>query len=321
MAHPWLSVIVPTYNGAGLVARALSSVAAQVGLDAEVIAIDDGSSDETVAVLKTFANRLPLRVIQSESRNGWVATTNRAISVSSGSYVSFLHQDDAWLPGRFAFLREVVGRHAEAVLFLHPVWYVNLRGERLGGWRCPLPPNRLLPPTFVVGRLLVQNFIAAPAPVFRRDAAIRMGLLDPALWYAADWDFWLKLAAAGCTVYRGQFLATFRIHPSSQTVNGSADVAGVRRQLHGVLEKHLRLWPTLARDACLRQTAAFGVELNGYLFARLHGVATGGAALLRHFLALGPDGWLRFFRDSRILERVRARWKAGIGRGERGKRG
>ena len=49
----------------------------------------------------------------------------------------------------------------------------------------------------VVERLLVQNFISMPAPLFSREAAIRVGGLDEDLWYTADWDFWLKLAAVG----------------------------------------------------------------------------------------------------------------------------
>ena len=53
----------------------------------------------------------------------------------------------------------------------------------------------------VVERLLVQNFISMPAPLFSREAALRVGGLDEDLWYTADWDFWLKLAATGKTIY------------------------------------------------------------------------------------------------------------------------
>ncbi len=58
----------------------------------------------------------------------------------------------------------------------------------------------------VVPRLLVQNFLAMPAPLVRREAMLQVGGMDDTLWYAADWDLWLKLAALGPTLYVPQAL-------------------------------------------------------------------------------------------------------------------
>ena len=81
----------------------------------------------------------------------------------------------------------------------------------------------------MVERLLVQNFIAIPAPLFRRDQALSVGGLDARLWYAADWDFWLKLAAMGPTVYSPRPLAGFRIHSQSQTITRAGQMDEVRQ--------------------------------------------------------------------------------------------
>src|ERR1035438_6119918 len=65
---------------------------------------------------------------------------------------------------------------------------IDQDGRKLGVWRCPLPANIELSSNLVMDRLLVQNFIAAPAPVFRRDTWLSCGGLDEKLWYTADWD-------------------------------------------------------------------------------------------------------------------------------------
>ena len=112
-------------------------------------------------------------------------------------------------------------------------------GRRLGVWRCPLPADRAIPSAEVLERLLVQNFIATPAPVFRKDAWLACGGLDEALWYTADWDIWLKLAARGPVLYHDGVTTAFRVHGGSLTMTGSRDIGDFTRQLEIVLDRHL----------------------------------------------------------------------------------
>lgn len=100
MSKPWLSVIVPTYNGAAYLAQTLASIECQVDGNIEVIAVDDGSSDATLAILNAYSSRLPIRTIRRGRIGNWVANTNFGLAEARGEYVSFLHQDDLWLPGR-----------------------------------------------------------------------------------------------------------------------------------------------------------------------------------------------------------------------------
>jgi hypothetical protein len=310
MSDPWLSVIVPTYNGAPYLAQALASIEGQHASGLEVIAVDDGSTDATLAVLESYAHRLPLRVFARSRVGNWVANTNYGLVEARGRYVCFLHQDDLWLPGRLRVLRSLLAREPQAALLLHPSRYVDARGRWLGVWRCPLPARRL-GPGLVVERLLVQNFIAVPAPLFSREAALRAGGMDESLWYTADWDFWLKLAAAGPTVYHPRPLAAFRIHPLSQTAQGVARADDMRRQMETVLAKHLARWEAAhpGRDE-VGQAARLSAAVNHALAACAHGRRPNVLGLARRFLALGPAGWYRFFRDSRLVERVTARLRA-----------
>lgn len=313
MNRPWLSVLMPTYNGAAYLDAALESVAAQQNPDVEVVAVDDGSTDTTVSILKSFDGRLPLRLFRRGHAGNWVVNTNEALARARGEYACLLHQDDFWLPGRLGALKRLAAEAPRATLLLHPSWFVRPDGRRSGLWRCPLPGGRLLSPAFVVERLLVQNFIAAPAPLFRRDAALAAGGLDATLWYAADWDFWLKLASTGPTAYCPRPLTAFRLHPLSQLVLRGARVGEVRRQLRVVLKRHLAAWSGRSPDKpSVRHAGYFSLELNARLLAGYHGLWPRWLDLLGQFICLGPVAWHRFFRDSRVFERVLARLRAGM---------
>ncbi len=322
MSSPWLSVIVPTYNGSAHLHDALASVAAQDLAGLEILAVDDGSTDDTLSVLERFQRYLPLRLLSRPRAGNWVAGTNHALAHARGEWVCFLHQDDRWTPGRLAVLRPLAERHRDVPWLLHPSLYIDPAGRRVGRWSCPLPARRrLVPSALLIERLLIQNFVAVPAPLFRRDVAVRVGGLDEDLWYTADWDFWLKLAAQGPTAYVSTPLAEFRVHPASQTLARSGRADEMRRQLETVLDRHLPDWERRhpGRDT-VRDAARFSVEMNVFLASSLHGRGAGWSRLPLDFLGLGWTGCRRYVRDSRIVERIAARIRAGLGRPGRARR-
>jgi hypothetical protein len=278
----------------------LRSVHAE-GVDGyEVIAVDDGSSDGSLRILSEWERILPLRLLACGGGN-WVAATNAGLREARGKYVCFLHQDDLWLPGRLAAVRAESARGP--TLILHPAFFVGPQGERLGWWRCPLPIGDVDSRLFVE-RLIVQNFIAIPTPVFQREAALRDGGLDEALWFTADWDLWFRLGRLRRGIrYLAAPLAGFRVHAESQTVVRN-DLADRRRQYEAVVERHLDGSPVPAVRA-----ARFSVEVNLALTARAVGAPVSWRPLLGALSRLGPAGCPRFLRDSRIIERVSARLK------------
>ncbi len=313
MGGPWLTVAMTTYNASDYLAEALESVAAQAGDDVEVIAVDDGSEDETLQILESFRPRLDLRVVAREHSGNWIAAMNEGLRLGRGRYACFLHHDDFWLDGRLEAAREALGRRGEAVLLLQPSWFVDRRGAKLGRWRCALPAGRPLSAGEVVERLLIQNFVAVPAPIFRRDVALRVGGLDEANWHAADWDFWLKMAAAGETIHLDRALTGYRIHPVAATWSRTDRPRDHRQFMDEVLDRHLAAWEGRGPDRPLvRRVARFSVDMNVRLAELAHGQRPGLADLALRFLGLGPMGWHRYLRDSRIVERVAARLRAGM---------
>jgi hypothetical protein len=309
----WLSVIMPTFNGARYVAEALESVAVQADRGVEVIVVDDGSDDDTVAIVRGHARDFDLQVIQCAHNGNWVSRVNLGIRIARGSHLGILHQDDAWRPGRLNTLKRLIASWPAAPLVAHPCWYIDPAGRRVGYWRAPLPRvARPLSAAEMIERLLVQCFIASPAPIFRADAAERVGLLDEDLWYSADWDFWLRLAALGGTVWHPTPLASFRLHGASQTLRMAGRGDELRRQQDAVLTRHLPAWRRLSSSgARIENVARFSANVNVALADRAGGRSINIRDVAKEFLRLGPVGWACFWGDSQIIERCLARIRAG----------
>ena len=315
MTGPWLSVLVPTFNGEAHLRRALDSIVDEADAGVEVVAIDDGSSDGTWDILQAYQGRLNLSADRRPVGN-WVANTNLALHRATGELACFLHQDDCWLPGRLQEVRRQVAGAPSAGLVLHACRFAGPDGRPAGTWTCPLPPHRPTPPALTTERLLVQNFVGIPGAVFRRGLALECGGLDESLWYTADWDFWLKLAAVTDTVYLPRPLAMFRLHPGSQTATRSRSLDEFRGQMSRVLDRHGSHWPApdAATRASVERTARAAIEVNVALAAFYHRVFPEGRRLLAALGVLRPSDWRRLARDSRLHERVFARLRAGLRR-------
>ena len=316
MRRPWLSVILPTYNGEKYLAACLDSVAGQERLDdVECLAVDDGSTDGTADILRAYARRLPLKVLALARTGSWTANTNKALAAASGEFACFLHQDDIWLKGRLDSLRLASRGFPGADFFVSSARFIDREGKVRGLWRCPLPDGpELISPALFLERLIVQNFIAIPAPIFSRRLALELGGLDENLGYTADWDFWMKLAGSGPAKYIASPLVGFRIHTESQTFYFGSDWELFRQQLATVLHRHLPKVATLIPGTKVGAVARLSVLANEALAALACGRRAGLGRLIWAFLALGPAGQLCYVRYSRIFERTLARLGAGLAR-------
>jgi len=310
METPWLSVIVPSHNGERWLKAALQSIADQSEPGIEVIVVDGSDTDTSLHIAQTFSDTLNLRSYRRSDLGPWTAKTNFGVQQAQSTHICILHQDDLWLPPRASEVRRWIAAQPNGVMHLHPAYIIDEAAKRRGVWRCPLPPGQnAVSSHMLLGRLLVQNFIAIPTPVIRRDAFLVVGGLDDQLWYTADWDLYLSLLTVGDVYYHPEPLACFRIHRNSQTVSGSRNVAEFREQMEIVLDRHATRLPFKSRAATLR-AARVSILVNTALAA-----ADGGkpAELIRAGLAvlgLGPSGVLRYFRASRIFERTYPRLRA-----------
>lgn len=311
MTTPWLTVVMPTHDGARWLGEALASIAAEGDPGIACLVYDSSADEATVAVAERFRDRLDLTIERRRDLGPWTVKTNALVAAAATDHVAMLHQDDLWRPGRAAAMRAAIAAEPEAVLYLFATRIVDETGRDLGAWTCPLPEGRVAR-DLLVERLIVQNFVSVPAPVFRRDAFLAVGGLDPDLWYTADWDLWLKLAAAGPVTHHRRATAGFRIHGGSQTIAGSRSLDDFRDQMQRVLDRHggsVEGPEATAALAAARVSIAINTALAGAADGKGAGLVGAGLGLL----GLGPMGMLRYFRDSRLIERVMPRLRAKLG--------
>ncbi len=184
---PAVSVILPTYNRADTLPRAVKSVLAQTFGDYELLIIDDGSTDRTPSVVEQLEDPR-IRYIRLARNRGVSAARNRGFSEARGEFIAFLDSDDEWLPRKLErqvdLLRQApdsVGMAYSGALNVHPG---GRRSEYL-----PRDGGDLLPV------LLIHNVIhATPSVLLRRAVVHAVGDFDETLPAIEDYDYWLRVA-------------------------------------------------------------------------------------------------------------------------------
>jgi glycosyltransferase involved in cell wall biosynthesis len=314
MDQPWLSAIVPSHNGERWLGAALQSVLDQNEPGIEVILIDSSTAGTSLDIAEGFSGRLDMRIQRRPDLVAWTAKTNVAVAQAKAEWISMLHQDDLWLPGRCAALRRWLSTPSDAVMHLHPAYIIDGAGKRLGLWRCPLPSgDQPAARQMLLKRLLVQNFVAIPTPAIRRAAYLEVGGLDEPLWYTADWDLYLKLVFLGDIYYHPEPLACFRIHGNSLTMSGGRGIEDFRSQMETVRDRYIGKL-TAHREETLRIASA-SIEVNVALAAAGNGNPARLIAALAKLAALGPRKFVRYVRHSRIIERAYPRLRARLAGG------
>lgn len=207
--RPPVSVIIPTWNRAREVREAIDSVLAQTYRPIEVIVVDDGSTDETPAVLGSYGDAI--RTIRQENR-GVSAARNAGIAAASGELIAFLDSDDTWLPAKIE--RQVAlleGAGAVAVCCLTNSLEIGPSGRSLSfenqGFKPSASEGLLLNVTEI---LLTRFMVFAPVGLIRREALACSGGFDRALPVMEDHDLALRLSLLGPWVYTTEALAIIR---------------------------------------------------------------------------------------------------------------
>ena len=219
MNKPLVSVIVPTYNCGPFVAEALDSILSQDWQPLEVIAVDDGSTDDTLEVLRRYGDKI--RLLQ-QPNGGPAAARNLAVHESRGEYLAFLDADDLWLPGH---LRVLVS-YLQAQPQIHVaygewlVWEADPDGSYPPLVMPPLVDAPELDPAnsgWVYSTLLVDSIIHIIAAVIRRSVYDDVGGFDQTLRTGSDWDFWIRVGRSFPVVKLRRPVAAYRQNPSSVT--------------------------------------------------------------------------------------------------------
>jgi glycosyltransferase involved in cell wall biosynthesis len=203
--HPLVSIVTPSFNMGEFVEQTICSVLSQDYPEIEYVVMDGGSTDETLAILERYRNRL--RYLSARD-SGAADAIRQGLERTHGEIVAYVNADDMYLPEAVRIAVEALdATPSAAVAYGDGVW-VDEAGLTLGSY-----PTR----DFDSEALARECFICQPAAFIRRSAYDAVGGIDPALSYTFDYDLWLRLARHHDFVHVPRPLAKSRMHRGNMT--------------------------------------------------------------------------------------------------------
>jgi glycosyltransferase involved in cell wall biosynthesis len=216
---PPVSVVIPAYNRAATIKAAIESVLRQTWTDFELIVVDDGSSDGTLAAAAEVRDPR-LRLVANPTNTGAAGARNAGAAEARGTWIAFQDSDDEWLPlklekqmARLATNPDFVGAYCG----LLTVGRLDPRpGERT---QLRYVPNPVVTRTEgdILEPLLERNLVSTQTLVVRRDVFLELGCFDAATTPIEDWDFVLRLADRGPIAFVDEPLVHQHFSPNSIT--------------------------------------------------------------------------------------------------------
>ena len=177
-----ISVVIPTFNRAGYLPEAVDSVLAQGHASLELIVVDDGSTDDTAAVVARCGNAVRYHF---QPNRGIAGARNAGAALARGAYLAFLDSDDAWTPGKLARQMAVLDANPGVdVVYGHAEQFYSPDVE----------------PAFWRGYRAKPGVVAAPvcgAMLIRRAAFDRVGAFDPRFGIGIEMDWYARLVEQG----------------------------------------------------------------------------------------------------------------------------
>lgn len=246
-----VSVVIPCYNCADTIERAVASVARQTSMPADVILVDDASTDDTLSVLYALRaqyGRAWVRVIALARNAGPGAARNMGWGASTQSYVAFLDADDTWHADKLGIQAAWMMQHPDAALTGHMIGTpspVDAGSRPLGLDAAGVAYRRVTLP-----ELLAFNRFSTPTVIVRRDVPYRFEEKR----YSEDYGLWCRICAAGLACYEVAVPLAY-CHKSAYGASGlSARLWKMQRGELGVY-RALRRQGLISRLTCLRAAA------------------------------------------------------------------
>jgi len=209
MSSPTVSVIIPVYNGEQYLRIAIDSVLAQTFTDLELVVVDDGSTDSTAQIARSYGQRLTYLF---QLNAGAAAAFNHGIRASHGRYISWLSSDDACDVNKLAEQVAALRAVGEPAACFTDATVIDANGRTFAAYDLPhVQGHEMLRHVFVPGLMSV----AAYSLVFDRACLARTGLYDEAQKYTQDADMLVKLARYFPLLHVPQRLVFVRRHPDS----------------------------------------------------------------------------------------------------------
>jgi len=193
---PAISILMPCYNAAGTIEEALTSLANQTLTDYELVAVDDGSSDQTPTILNRWAGQDPRIHILTQPHTGILEALNNGLAVCRAPYVARMDTDDRSHPDRLELQVQYLDNHPNTAVVGTLVAGFPANQVRRGfqiylDWL-----NALVSDESIRREIFIESPLAHPSVAFRRELVIQAGGYQEHGW-PEDYDLWLRLYCSG----------------------------------------------------------------------------------------------------------------------------
>jgi glycosyltransferase involved in cell wall biosynthesis len=218
---PFVSVVVPCFNASAYISATLRSVVAQAGVALEIIVVDDGSSDDSAAVV---SRDFPQVRLLTQTNAGVAKARNTGIRAARGDWIAFVDADDLWLPGKLAAQFAAMARHP-GCLMSYTAWQVwpSMEAEPSPQWLNELQAqfdetSRWQGATgWLYPELLLDCVVWTSTVLMHRQVLDQTGLFDTDLRIGEDYDLWLRCSRVTRIERVAHPYALYRHHPASIT--------------------------------------------------------------------------------------------------------
>ena len=251
-----VSVVTATYNMAGYIAETLDAILAQDYPHLESIIVDDGSTDETLEVLKPYLEDPRVRVV-SQANAGQTVAKNRGLAEARGEFVAFCDADDTWRPDKLSLQIPRFVDPEVAVVFSD---IICIDGD---GAVLDIPPMRRFEGR-VTADLLEDNFVPFPTSVVRAEVLDAVNGFDESLTMSIDNDLWLRISVDHTFAYVREPLANYRVWEGQM----SNKVGERLDNFFQLLERFLADNPGVVTDAEIDRAMAHVYVTRGYWHSR-----------------------------------------------------
>jgi glycosyltransferase involved in cell wall biosynthesis len=221
-----VSVLLPVYDAERYLDEAVESILAQTFSDFELLAIDDGSRDGSVARLEAFARRDPRVRLVYRAHSGLVATLNAGLALARGEFVARMDADDVALPRRLELQVARLDRDSDLVCVGGAYEVIDAKGRRIDLVRPPQAPEQIL-----AAALEGLSPICHPAALYRRDRVLGVGGYDVEVPVAQDYDLWLRLMDVGRLANLSEVVLRLRAHAHSVSEQEQAKQMAYARRI------------------------------------------------------------------------------------------
>jgi len=220
-----VTVILPTFNSSKYLVQTLDSVFAQNHAHIEVIAVDDGSTDDTVAVLNRYPQ--PLQ-IHTQRNLGPAAARNLALGLASGDFITFIDSDDIWLPGKLHYQLALMAQCPELDVCYSDFFF--WRPDATGAFADPstfadATPGDAIEATmsgWIYPEVFLDSVVHIITSMIRPRILDKVGPFDTSLATGSDLEFWLRMSQHTPMTMLRKKLALYRIHDASITFRPKA---------------------------------------------------------------------------------------------------